>query len=146
MKISFSILNNKAVIPEMENGLLVFHSAGPAVLQPGEIKRIKTGLAIAVEEGCVLQIISWAGLHEKGICVFPGPLVIDSSHSAELFIPLQNNGRGQVNLLPGDIVARGVGVKTEQIEITELTAPPSPPKASKTRPSKKNADIKFEIK
>ncbi len=146
MRISFSILNNKAVIPEMENGLLIFHSAGPAVLQPGEIKKIKTGLSVAVEGACVLQIISWPGLYEKGVCVFPGPLVIHSSDFEELFIPLQNNGRGQVNLLPGDLIARGIVVKTERAEIVEITSPPPTPKSPKTRPSKKNADIKFEIK
>ncbi len=145
MRISFGVLNNRAVIPEAENGLLVLHSTGPAVLQPGEIKKIKIGLAITVEAGCVLQIISWPELHEKGICVFPGPLVIDSSHSGELFIPLQNNGRGQVNLLPGQIVARGMVVKTEEIEIVEMEASSSP-KSEKTRPAKKNSDIKFEIK
>ncbi len=146
MRISFGVLNNRAVIPEAENDLLVLHSTGPAVLQPGEIKKIKIGLAITVEAGCVLQIISWPELHEKGICVFPGPLVIDSSHSGELFIPLQNNGRGQVNLLPGQIVARGMVVKTEKVEITEMPPPSSSPKPEKTRPAKKNSDIKFEIK
>lgn len=145
MRISFGILNNGANIPEMENGLVVFSSTGPAVLQPGEIKKIKIGLAVTVEEGCVLQIVSWPELHEKGICVFPGPLVIDSSHSGELFIPLQNNGRGQVNLLPGQIVARGIVVKTEEVEIVEVE-PSSSPKPEQTRPAKRNADIKFEIK
>ncbi len=145
MRISFGTLNNRAKIPEMENGLVVFSSTGPAVLQPGEIKKIKIGLSAAVEAGCVLQIISWPELHEKGICVFPGPLVIDSSHEGELFIPLQNNGRGQVNLLPGQIVARGIVVKTEEVEIVEIV-PSSSPKPEKNRPARKNADIKFEIK
>jgi dUTPase len=72
--------------------------------------------------------------------------VVHSSNFEELFIPLQNNGRGQVNLLPGDLIARGIVVKTEQAEIVEVTSPPPTPKSPKTRPSKKNSDIKFEIK
>ncbi len=146
MRISFSKLNSDTIIPEMDKRLLVFRSPGPTILQPGEIKKIKTGLNVTVEAGYVLQIISWPDLHEKAICVFPGPLVIDSFHTGELFIPLQNSGRAQVNLLPKDVIARGVVIKTEEVEIIELTPTPTKTQPPKNIPSKKNADIRFEIK
>lgn len=143
MELGFKTLNNNAVIPELEDSILTFYSAAPAVLQPAEIKRIRIGLAVQVEEGYSLQVGIHPSLQEKDISVFPGPLVIDSLHSGELFIPLQNNGRGQINILPGEIIAKGVVIKIEEIEITELV--PEPPSSSreKTKPQKK--DIEFKV-
>ncbi len=149
MKISLAVLNNNATIPGKEDNVLTFHSSAPAILQPSEIKKVRTGLAIReLEKGYILQIVAHPELHEKGVAVFPGPFVIDSTCDEELFIPLQNGGRGQVNLLPGDIIARGVVIRLEAIEIEQVKAKPEKAKPSprKTQPAKKNVDFKFEIK
>lgn len=143
MELGFKTLNNSAVIPELENNILIFHSATPAVVQPTEIKRIRTGLVVKVEEGYNLQIVVHPDLQEKDLSVFPGPLVIDSSFSGELLIPLQNNGRGQVNILPREIIAKGFIVKIEEIRLAPLAVEIPTPAQGKTRPQKK--DIEFKM-
>ena len=139
MKLGFRTLNNKAVLPEVENNILTFKSAAPVILQAAEIKRVRTGLAVQVEENYNLQIEIYPGLQERDIS---GTLTVNSSHTGELLIPLQNNGRGQVNLLPGEMIARGVVTKIEEIEIVELA--PEDPKSPKerTRPQKRNIEFK----
>lgn len=142
MKLSFRTLNDKAALPAVENNILIFNSASPVILQSTEIKRVKTGLIVKIEENYSLQIGIHPALQDKDISVFPGVLIIDSSHTGELLIPLQNHGRGQVNLLPNEIIARGILTKIEEIEIVELAL--EEPKSSKeqTKPQKKNIEFK----
>ncbi len=149
MKISLAVLNKNATIPDKEDNVLTFHSSAPAIIQPSEIKKVRTGLAVReIEKGYILQIVAHSELHEKGIAVFPGPFVIDSTWDEELLIPLQNGGRGQVNLLPGDVIARGVIIRLEVIEIEQVKtkSEEAKPSLKKTQPAKKNVDFKFEIK
>jgi dUTP pyrophosphatase len=141
MRLGFRVLNKNAVIPELENNVLTFHSAAPVVLQSTELRRIKTGLAVQVEKGYSLQIVVHPSLQEKNISVFPSPLVIDSSHSGELFIFLQNHGREQINLFLNDSIAKGSVVKVEGIEIIELEPEAPPPPKKKTKPQKKNIEF-----
>lgn len=139
MKLGFRTLNNKAALPEVENNILTFRSAAPVILQAAEIKRVRTGLVVQVEENYSLQIEIHPELQAKEIS---GALVVDSSHAGELLIPLQNNGRGQVNLLPGELIARGVVTKIEEIEIVELAPEDPKPSKGRTRPQKKGIEFK----
>ena len=145
MKLGFRTLNNKAALPEVENNILIFNSASPVVLQPAEIKRVRTGLVVQIEENYSLQIGIHPALQEKDISVFPGVLIIDSSHTGELLIPLQNNGRGQVNLLPGEMIARGAVTKIEEVEIVELAPEDPKPSKKQTKPQKKNVEFKIHV-
>jgi dUTPase len=145
MRISIAKLTSSAVIPENKGNILTFFSALPIIVQPSEIKKVKTGLSVEVEEGYIIQILTCPELYEKGVSVFPGPLV--TNQEKELFIPLQNSGRNPLNLLPGDIIARAIVTKLEETEITEVAPEVEPKRSNKgSRPQKKNTDFKFEIR
>ena len=64
------------------------------VLKAGEIKLIKTGLAIALPNGFEAQIRSRSGLSLKnGIIVLNAPGTIDSDYRGEIGIILMNVGQ-----------------------------------------------------
>lgn len=67
---------------------------GEVTLQPGDIKVISTGVAVAIPAGFEGQIRARSGLATKhGICVPNAPGTIDSDYRGELKIGLINLGR-----------------------------------------------------
>jgi len=148
MRISFAVLNQDAVIPKQDGFVIEFSSAKGITVQPSEIMRVSTGLSIEVEKGHALHVVACPGLQEKGLSVYPGPLVVYSGHDDELFITLQNGGRQQVNILPGELIAHGVATKLEDVQLTQVDPKPEskPRKSPKKTVPKKNPDVKFEIR
>lgn len=67
---------------------------GEVTLQPGDIKVIPTGVAVAIPVGFEGQIRARSGLATRhGICVPNAPGTIDSDYRGELRIGLINLGR-----------------------------------------------------
>ncbi len=148
MRISFAVLNQDAIIPKQDGFVLQFFSAKGLTIQPSEIMKVSTGLSIEAEKGYALHVTACPELQEKGLSVYPGPLVVYSGHDDELFIPLQNGGRQQVNILPGNLIAHGVITKLEDVQLTQVEPKPEtkPRKSPKKLKPEKNAAVKFEIK
>lgn len=148
MRISFALLNENAISPNQDGFVIHLFASKGMQVQPSEIMRANTGMSVEIEKGFAFHITASPDLREKGLAVFPGPLVVYSSHDAELFVPLQNEGRQQVNILPGDLIAHGVVTKLEEIQLVQVEPKPiAVPKNSpkKTKPER-NPNVKFEIK
>lgn len=120
----------------------------PTVVQPGEIKKVQTGITLKVEAGYALTIYTAPFLWQKAAEIFPAVLVLDhSAPEVPLELPVRNSGRSQLNLLVGQTLAIGIVVKTEPIELEEFTPAPTTTSSGKvSRPPKRNPDVRFEIK
>lgn len=101
--------------------------ASPVVIQPGEISRIPTGLALAIPDGYEGQIRPRSGLASKsGVTLPNAPGTIDSDYRGEVIVPLINLGRSPFEVKHGmriaqlviSAVARVVVVGTMELDAT----------------------------
>lgn len=88
------------------------------VLKVGEIKLIKTGLAIALPNGFEAQIRSRSGLSLKnGIIVLNAPGTIDSDYRGEIGIILMNVGQNNFVVENNMRIAQMVITKYENVKL-----------------------------
>ncbi len=88
------------------------------VLKAGEIKLIKTGLAIALPNGFEAQIRSRSGLSLKnGIIVLNAPGTIDSDYRGEIGIILMNVGQNDFVIENNMRIAQMVITKYENAKL-----------------------------
>ena len=88
------------------------------VLKAGEIKLIKTGLAIALPNGFEAQIRSRSGLSLKnGIIVLNAPGTIDSDYRGEIGIILMNVGQNDFVIENNMRIAQMVITKYESVKL-----------------------------
>ncbi len=81
----------------------------PTVIQPGEIRLIPTGIAIAVPRGFEAQIRPRSGLALKsGITVLNTPGTIDADYRGEIRVILYNASRVAFEVRRGDRIAQMV--------------------------------------
>ena len=98
------------------------------VLKAGEIKLIKTGLAIALPNGFEAQIRSRSGLSLKnGIIVLNAPGTIDSDYRGEIGIILMNVGQNDFVIennmrIAQMVITRYENVKLDLVEELDDTA------------------------
>ena len=80
----------------------------PLSIQPGEIKKVPTGIAIAIgDKSAVGLVYARSGLASKfGIAPINCVGVIDSDYRGELFVPLTNHGPEEYTIHPGDRIAQ----------------------------------------
>lgn len=87
------------------------------LILPGMVRKISTGLYMAVPEGYELQIRPRSGLAFKyGITVLNAPGTIDSDYRGEIGVLLINHGTETFKVCAGDRIAQGVLKKVEQAE------------------------------
>lgn len=148
MRISFALLNENAVAPKQDGFVIQLFASKGMLVQPSEIMKVNTGLSVEMEKGFTLNLVASPELQDKGMAVFPGPLVLYSSHDAELFVPMQNQGRQQVNILPGDLIVHGIVTRLEDVQLAQVDPKPVavPKKSPKKIKPERNPNIKFEIK
>ncbi len=90
-------------------------------LKPGEIKLVKTGIAIALEKGFEAQVRPRSGLALKnGITVLNSPGTIDSDYRGEICVILVNHSQVDFTITRGMRIAQIVIAKHEQAEIVEV--------------------------
>jgi len=90
-------------------------------LQPSEIKLIKTGISIALEQGFEAQIRPRSGLALKnGITVLNTPGTIDSDYRGEICVILINHSRNPFVISRGMRIAQMVIAKHEQAKLVEV--------------------------
>ena len=88
------------------------------IIKSGEIKLIKTGIAIALEKGFEAQIRPRSGLALKnGITVLNTPGTIDSDYRGEICVILINHSKLDFVISRGMRIAQMIIAKYEQAEI-----------------------------
>lgn len=91
----------------------------PMVLEPGDIRRVATGFAVAIPEGFEMQVRPRSGLAVKhGITVINAPGTIDADYRGEIQIGLINLGRKPVVIQRGDRIAQLVLAPVVQARFT----------------------------
>lgn len=76
-------------------------------LQPMERRNVKTGLRVAIPDGCVGDVRPRSGLaSKKGVTVINTPGTIDSRYRGEIGVPLVNISKKPVMLRKGDRIAQ----------------------------------------
>jgi dUTP pyrophosphatase len=91
------------------------------VIKKGEIKLVKTGISIALEQGYEAQVRPRSGLALKnGITVLNSPGTIDSDYRGEVCAILINHSEQEFTITRGMRIAQMVIAKHEQAEIKEV--------------------------
>ena len=93
----------------------------PIILKAGEIKLIKTGIAIALEIGFEAQIRPRSGLALKnGITVLNTPGTIDSDYRGEICVILINHSQVDFKIERGMRIAQMIIAEYKQAKIVEV--------------------------
>ena len=91
------------------------------ILKAGEVKLVKTGIAIALEKGFEAQVRPRSGLALKnGITVLNSPGTIDSDYRGEICAIMINHSKVDFTITRGMRIAQMVIAKYEQAEILEV--------------------------
>lgn len=93
----------------------------PLTLQPGEIVKVPTGLAIAIGDPHVVGLVyARSGLASKfGIAPINCVGVVDSDYRGELLVPLTNHGTAPFTIHAGDRIAQLVFAPVYTPELVE---------------------------
>lgn len=92
----------------------------PVMLQPGDIRLIPCGFAMAIPHGYEAQIRPRSGLASRhGITMVNTPGTIDSDYRGEVQVPLINLGRAAFTVERGMRIAQMVIAALPMIEIVE---------------------------
>lgn len=120
MKIKVKKLNEKAVLPQRATegsaGADLFACIDePQEIKPGEIKVIKTGIAIEIpDKNYAAFVYARSGLGIKhGICLANGVGVIDSDYRGEICVGLCNISQKAYVIEPGERIAQMVIMPVE---------------------------------
>lgn len=93
----------------------------PIVIKSGEIRLVKTGIAIALEKGFEAQVRPRSGLALKnGITVLNSPGTVDSDYRGEVCAILINHSQVDFTITRGMRIAQIVIARHEQAEIVEV--------------------------
>lgn len=109
---------------------MTVHSAGfdvcaavrsSVILQPGEIRLIPCGFAMALPEGFEAQMRPRSGLSSKhGISMINTPGTIDSDYRGEVHVPLINLGQAPFTVERGMRIAQMVIQKLPDVQVEEV--------------------------
>ena len=98
--------------------------AEPTVLQPGDIKLIPCGFAMAIPPGYEAQVRPRSGLSSKhGVTMVNAPGTIDADYRGEVHVPLINLGRSPFTVERGMRIAQMLILPvpaSEMVEVDEL--------------------------
>jgi dUTP pyrophosphatase len=99
------------------------YAAETALLTPGDIKKIKTGVRFAIPYGYEIQIRPRSGLASKyGISIINTPCTIDAGYRGDIDIPIINHGKTAYEIKKGERIAQAVFKKVEIVELEEVEA------------------------
>jgi dUTP pyrophosphatase len=84
-------------------------SAEDVIIEPGETKMIRTGLAVSIPDGWEIQIRSRSGLAlKKQVTVYNSPGTVDSDYIGPMNVILHNGGSDDFIIRAGDRIAQAV--------------------------------------
>ena len=90
----------------------------PIALEPGDVKRVPTGLFLAVPEGYEVQVRPRSGLAlAHGLVVVNSPGTIDSDYRGEVGVIVGNVGREPFTITRGLRIAQLVVAPVERAEV-----------------------------
>jgi dUTP pyrophosphatase len=93
----------------------------PMLLQPGDIKLVPCGFAMAVPHGFEAQVRPRSGLASKhGIGMPNAPGTIDSDYRGEVMVPLINLGREPFTIERGTRIAQMLLLPVPPVELLEV--------------------------
>lgn len=98
------------------------HSAETFTLNPGEFRKVSTGIKVAVPEGYEGQVRPRSGLAARnGISIVNTPGTLDSDYRGILYVILINHGFDYFHVKKGDRIAQLMVNKVELFdwEVTE---------------------------
>jgi dUTP pyrophosphatase len=98
----------------------------PVVLEPGDIRLVGCGFAVAIPEGYEIQVRPRSGLAVKhGITVINAPGTIDADYRGEVKIGLINLGRTPYTVRRGDRIAQLIlaPVARAAVQLVSVLAP-----------------------
>ena len=82
-------------------------AAGPILIYPGQVAKIKTGIAVALEQGTAALILPRSGLATKrGLRPANTPGLIDSDYRGEVIVALRNDSNFPQTIEVGDRIAQ----------------------------------------
>ena len=94
---------------------------GPTLLQPGDIRLIPCGFAMAVPHGYEAQVRPRSGLSSKhGVTMVNAPGTIDSDYRGEVRVPLINLGPQPFTIERGMRIAQMLILPVPTSEIVEV--------------------------
>ena len=92
-------------------------SAEDVVVQPSEVKMIRTGLKVAIPAGWEIQIRSRSGLAlKKQVVVLNSPGTVDADYRGPMNVILFNGGKYDFEVKTGDRIAQAVLCPVYKIE------------------------------
>jgi dUTP pyrophosphatase len=95
--------------------------SGPTVLEPGEIRMIPCGFAMAIPKGYEAQVRPRSGLAAKfGITMINTPGTIDSDYRGEVHVPLINLGKAAFTVERGMRVAQMLILPVPAVTMIEV--------------------------
>ena len=100
-------------------------AAAGAVLSPGRVTKVRTGLHIELPEDYEAQVRPRSGLGSKGITVINSPGTIDQDYKGEVCVMLVNTTNEPYNVEVGDRIAQLVVARACRAQfrfVTELSS------------------------
>ena len=117
-------LNDETIIPEYAHPTDAgadISSCEEVKIEPGEIKLIETGLAVAIPDGYEIQIRPRSGLSVKTKLRIPNsPATIDSEYRGEIKVPIWNAGDTTYVIDKGMKIAQMLIAPTPMIRWNEV--------------------------
>lgn len=91
------------------------------VILPGETRKVRTGLQIAVPEGNVMMMFvrSSTGI-KKNLCLANGTGIIDAGYRDEVIMALHNFGKEPVCILDGDRICQFLILPYPKISLKQV--------------------------
>lgn len=128
MKISIKKLTKTATTPTQGSAQAAGYDLyadipdGPVTINPGEVKKISTGIAAAPDENDVaLCLFPRSGLATKhGVTLINSIGLVDSDYRGEIGVPLVNHGQFPVTIKHGDRIAQLVVIEITRAQFEEV--------------------------
>ncbi len=93
----------------------------PVVLEPGQIRLIPCGFAMAIPPGYEAQVRPRSGLSSRfGITLINSPGTIDSDYRGEVQVPLINHGPAPFTIERGARIAQMLILPVPPVEVIEV--------------------------
>ena len=121
INIKIKLLNESAILPEKQHdsdaGYDLF-SIEKIILQPNEIHKVKTGIAIQIPTNYGGLVLPRSGLSSKhGISLINTPGLIDSGYRGELLIPLINHSVKEYEINKHERIAQLILIESPEVNI-----------------------------
>jgi dUTP pyrophosphatase len=121
VKIKFLENNNLKKLPVYAtdgSAGMDFYACGNYELLPGDVRLVRTGIALEIPNGYELQIRSRSGLALKNhVFVLNAPGTIDSDYRGEVGVIICNLGPYAYRINEGDRIAQGVLCEYEKADL-----------------------------